>query len=96
MVSEIVETAYIRNRARGWPIEDFLNIAGVRFAAVAGEDMAEESRFCLEELTLLDVQDKVGVGQGGEDLLEMVNMLFEGSAEDENIVHVHNDKLIDE
>jgi hypothetical protein len=74
VVCEVVEAADVCYRARGWPIEDFLDIARIRRRAVASEDVTEKARFRLEELTLIDVEDQIGVGKSFEDEPEVFDV----------------------
>jgi hypothetical protein len=66
MVGKVVESTYVRDRSRRWPVDNLFNVPGIGCRAIAGENVAEESCFDGEELSFVDVQDKVGLRQGLE------------------------------
>jgi hypothetical protein len=76
MVCEVVEAADVCYRARGRPVEDFLDVSRVWRGAIASEDMTEESCFRLEELTFVDVEDQIGVGKSFEDEPEVFDVFL--------------------
>ena len=55
MVGKVVESTYVRNRSWRWPVDNLFNVPGIGRRAIAGENIAKESRFDGEERAFGDV-----------------------------------------
>src|SRR5579859_376331 len=95
VICEVIETAYVRNSARSGPVDYLFDVPGIRATAISRKDVTKESRFHLKELAFLDVEDQVCFRQGCENLFDVVDMFLQGTAEDENIVHVDDNEDVD-
>src|SRR5579859_4319783 len=95
VICEVIETAYVRNSARSGPFDYLLDVPGVWATAISRKNVTKESSFHLKELTFLDVEDQVCFRQGCENLLDVLDVFLQSTAEDENIVHVDDNEDVD-
>src|SRR5579859_5325004 len=96
MASEVVEPVNVSDRPWGGSCHNLLNVAGIWMTSMARENVPEKLRLHLEELALLNVEDHVRFSQSKQDLANMTDVLMEVLREDKDIVHIDNDKFVDE
>ena len=95
MRCKVDETADFRKIGGSLPVDNFLDIAGIRTTAILIDNMGEETDSVRKKLAFVEIEDHASFVESTKDGLDVTFVFFWGFAVYEDVVKVDNAEFID-